>query len=177
MRYVYVFRLGDFHKIGQAADPKGRLYVYATLPYPGELVHVIPSGDARAVERALHWRFRPQRKRGEWFSLTPEDVALLRSVARADDPADLPAGLLSPGLPPPTGIPPEEHIVRRVNRVVRAAAVKLAAETGRSIGEVVNDALVAMLGLDPALHPHPMSRRTYFHNTARMLRRKSLGKN
>lgn len=90
---VYLFRLSDFHKIGSTTDLRKRMLSFQTLPFPFELVHHFPSLDAHAVEKCLHFHFHPRRVKGEWFCLTPEDIAALKSLLRVDRVEDLPAEL------------------------------------------------------------------------------------
>jgi hypothetical protein len=81
-RFVYLFELDGFHKIGVSHDPAGR------------------AANPVAVENALHRRFAGQRiKRNserEWFALTAEDIALISGVIAADSQDDLPAALQAP---------------------------------------------------------------------------------
>jgi len=90
---VYIFRLGDFHKIGWTAGLKKRLRAYKTLPYDSVLVHHFPSENPYVVEKSLHRRFRPKRVKGEWFRLGEGDIAKLLAVVRADSVDDLPDDL------------------------------------------------------------------------------------
>lgn len=92
-RFVYLFRLGEFHKIGCANRPVRRFAAFKTLPYESEMVHHFPTSNPFGVERALHHHFRRKRTKGEWFRLTADDVAELRAVGRADDVSDLPENL------------------------------------------------------------------------------------
>jgi hypothetical protein len=98
--YVYLFRLGEFIKIGSSRNPQKRFKAFSSLPYPAEIVHQIASQDAGAVEIALHWRFHTLRIKREWFRLTPEQVARLCELTTVDSVADLPADLQPPTTPP-----------------------------------------------------------------------------
>jgi Meiotically Up-regulated Gene 113 (MUG113) protein len=46
-------------------------------PFPFQVHLLIPTEDMAATEAELHLRFATKRLRGEWFSLTPEDLALI----------------------------------------------------------------------------------------------------
>lgn len=101
---VYIYRLGEFHKIGSTMDLSMRIRNFNTLPYENGVEHVILSENHNLIERMLHRRFRHCRAKGEWFRLTAEDLTLLHGVIRADNPDDLPHNLLPP---------PKEKIVDR----------------------------------------------------------------
>lgn len=88
--FVYLFRKGDLHKIGQSANPEARLEQVAR---GGLIVHLIESANPRSVERMLHWRFNAARVRGEWFRLAESEVRDVCRVLRADAATDLPEGL------------------------------------------------------------------------------------
>jgi hypothetical protein len=76
--YVYLMRAGDVYKIGRSNKPLRRL---VELGWEGKrysderlvIMHVITTGNARALERQLLTIFRPWREgiRGEWFRLPP----------------------------------------------------------------------------------------------------------
>lgn len=93
--FVYVFQLGDFYKIGSSRNPIKRLKVFGKLPYQSAIIHAIASEHAGRVERAFHKVLHRQRVNGEWFRLSSEEIALLKSQHRIDTPDDLPEPLLS----------------------------------------------------------------------------------
>lgn len=73
---VYLLRMGEFHKIGKSNDPGRRLYeVGLRLPEKHDVVHVIETDDPSGIEAYWHRRFAAQRSNGEWFRLSPGDVA------------------------------------------------------------------------------------------------------
>lgn len=73
---VYLLRMGEFHKIGKSNDPGRRLYeVGLRLPEKHDLVHIIETDDPSGIEAYWHRRFASQRANGEWFRLSPGDVA------------------------------------------------------------------------------------------------------
>lgn len=92
-RFVYLIRVKTVHKIGVSINPDGRLASLVRKDADAACVHRFPSANATAVERALHLRFLDKRIGGEWFTLTPEDVAAVCAVTGADTPDDLPAAL------------------------------------------------------------------------------------
>lgn len=80
--HVYVLRgESGHHKIGRAAKVDRRVTQLATqAPYQVEFIHSFPCADMLAAEKALHAKYAAKRSVGEWFDLTPEDVAWLLSI-------------------------------------------------------------------------------------------------
>lgn len=73
--FVYLIRLGLYHKIGIARNVRKRISsMQSGYPDEFELVHTVPTNDMRRAELFLHERFAAQRVRGEWFGLQPEHV-------------------------------------------------------------------------------------------------------
>lgn len=73
---VYLLRSGEFFKIGWTNTLLRRIEDLQTgLPEVAELVHAIRTADPRGIEALWHRRFAARRVKGEWFRLTPEDVA------------------------------------------------------------------------------------------------------
>lgn len=85
--WVYLVKSGELHKIGMStSDVKKRIETLKTAsPTPLEVVCVVETDDARGLEALLHKMFKTRRVKGEWFSLTPDDVAYIRALA--DDEA------------------------------------------------------------------------------------------
>lgn len=76
--YVYLFRSGNFYKIGYSKDPQRRL---KALNSPDAIkVHVIRTDDMRRLEKAWHARFAHKRHDREWFALIPADVEAFQAV-------------------------------------------------------------------------------------------------
>lgn len=79
--YVYVLEGNDTFKIGRAKDPTKRSETLATqLPYPVELLCSVWSEDCKALEAELHERYASKRLNGEWFDLSPDDVAYIQGL-------------------------------------------------------------------------------------------------
>lgn len=81
---VYVVRGGDAVKIGRSADPTQRVIEMQTgSPVELEMIWRIRCGSAGRVERTLHERYRPHRRRGEWFDAEPvlEDLRQLAALS------------------------------------------------------------------------------------------------
>lgn len=74
----YVYCLSDqlgHYKIGYSRQLNSRIKQLSTQPpFSIELIAAHLVYDMRQYEAALHWVFQQKRLRGEWFSLTPEDV-------------------------------------------------------------------------------------------------------
>lgn len=82
--YVYIIRDIDvtgFYKIGKTNQPSRRLNEFvAQYPFRFMVTHIIVCRDMTAVETLLHRHFADKRARGEWFSLTPDDVRWIKRL-------------------------------------------------------------------------------------------------
>ncbi len=79
--YVYLLEGGGHYKIGRAKNPHNRSETIGTqLPYPVTLIHVVECADYEDYERSLHRRFAEKRLHGEWFDLSPEDIAYIQGL-------------------------------------------------------------------------------------------------
>ena len=71
--YVYVIQDVEFsglYKIGRTNSPARRLSeIRNLLPGASDVVAIIDTQDAPALEWQLHQRYAESRKRGEWFAL------------------------------------------------------------------------------------------------------------
>jgi len=77
---VYLLKAGTFYKIGKATVFDRRIkQIKLQLPFPIEVIHKIHSHNISEVEIYWHRRFAHNRKNGEWFELTDEDVAEFKS--------------------------------------------------------------------------------------------------
>ena len=76
--YIYVIRSAGLYKIGKAVDLTKRLKAYRLHnPAPVTLVFSRRVRNRNMAELYLHGMFAKQRVRGEWFSLTAQDLASL----------------------------------------------------------------------------------------------------
>lgn len=80
--YVYLLKsVTGFWKIGRTVNPKDRLKTFGVkLPFEVEYEHLIPCRDHIELERSLHKQFADKRVNGEWFDLSPEDIAVIKSI-------------------------------------------------------------------------------------------------
>ena len=76
--YIYVIQDTEFskrYKIGRTNNPERRLNeIRAILPGRSEIVAIVDTQDAPALEWQLHARYAASRKRGEWFDLSDSQV-------------------------------------------------------------------------------------------------------
>lgn len=80
--YVYLLQSGSQYKIGFSKNhPRKRVRQLRTgSPFPVFVIHWIKTEFYRRVEKQLHHRFHEKRGEGEWFALSDEDVAHIRSL-------------------------------------------------------------------------------------------------
>lgn len=71
--YVYLIKVGDLYKIGRAGCYKQRIRNMKLDGRP-TIIKVKKHAEYKVLEKRLHAKFRHQRRHGEWFSLTPEEV-------------------------------------------------------------------------------------------------------
>lgn len=79
--FVYVLHSdrGDY-KIGRTIKPKDRSKIFGVvLPFHVEFDLLIKAENYTEFEAELHSRFEHKRTAGEWFSLTPEDLDILKA--------------------------------------------------------------------------------------------------
>jgi hypothetical protein len=80
---VYLISDGLSIKIGMSIDPPTRMRALQTgSSRPLELLFFWPGGEKE--ETRWHERFHAKRGEGEWFSLTPADVEIIRTEVRGD---------------------------------------------------------------------------------------------
>jgi Meiotically up-regulated gene 113 len=77
--YVYLAKSGRYFKIGQT-NAVGRRERELVIQLPEKLstVHKIITDDPVGIEHYWHKRFASKRANGEWFALSPDDVAAFR---------------------------------------------------------------------------------------------------
>ncbi len=78
--YVYLMRSGKYFKIGKSNHVGGREYQIALLlPESVNTIHTIATDDPEGIEAYWHNRFKRKRAKGEWFSLTSDDVKIFKT--------------------------------------------------------------------------------------------------
>lgn len=83
--YVYIFgSIEDgYYKIGASKIPESRLAYYGTrLPFEVEMIHLIAVDDKYTAEKQLHSKFADKRKKREWFLLSDDDLAFVKSLCK-----------------------------------------------------------------------------------------------
>ena len=80
--YVYLIRAENgLYKIGKAKNVNARMKPFRVdFPMKWELIHTIKSNDYGAAEGGLHKTFADKRDVGEWFRLSPDDVAFITGL-------------------------------------------------------------------------------------------------
>lgn len=79
------------YKIGRTKNIKDRLRTHGVkLPFPIEYVHTLTTTNHAALEDILHDYFEDKHVAGEWYALTSEDVAAIKTFAHVDDPYSVP---------------------------------------------------------------------------------------
>jgi hypothetical protein len=77
--HVYLLRSGRFYKVGRSnAVGRRERELAIQLPEKARIVHSIKTDDPAGIENYWHQRFQSRRKNGEWFELTPKDVAAFK---------------------------------------------------------------------------------------------------
>lgn len=86
--YIYVLQLLDtagkpFYKIGMALNPEERVSSHkCSSPFNLEIAVSYYVGNMRREESVLHSMFDAQRVRGEWFTLSGDDLDTIALRAR-----------------------------------------------------------------------------------------------
>jgi hypothetical protein len=74
MKYVYIFKIGDYYKIGFTANLKRRSRSFTFLPFDIRILCIIETDEPRKIEKELHLMFTYKNKTGEWFELNDHDL-------------------------------------------------------------------------------------------------------
>lgn len=79
--FIYIFKWYNYCKIGRAMRPRSRVRVInASLPFPGEIICIIPTNNMVYAESYLHISYAHLRRGGEWFELSNSDIDSLCAV-------------------------------------------------------------------------------------------------
>jgi hypothetical protein len=148
---VYLFKAGTSYKIGVTTDVgKRRKQVQSQCADPLEIIHVITDGDAKQIERQLHETFHHRWLHGEWFELSPQDVARIKAgqfmppLPPAASPA--PPANPRPSTTPAAATPPRPATGEHPPRPQPAPARSLTAPLTRSLTAIGWTACVLLLG-------------------------------
>lgn len=79
--YVYLVKAGQYFKIGRSKQPNVRFeQIGLQLPFPFEVLHVIPVTDMYEAEKQLHSKYAHRHLNGEWFELSENEVVEITSL-------------------------------------------------------------------------------------------------
>ncbi|WP_323745073.1 GIY-YIG nuclease family protein [Noviherbaspirillum malthae] len=71
-------------KIGKSVDVRSRTRLFAVkLPFPTTVEHYAWFDDYSFAERDLHRKYHSKRLEGEWFDLSLDDVAHIKTLGRS----------------------------------------------------------------------------------------------
>lgn len=83
IRHVYVVEANGLFKIGYATSPARRIAsMNCGSPVRVTLLLSIPTDEYSYLEAVLHAKFQDRHHHGEWFALTPQDIALIRASVK-----------------------------------------------------------------------------------------------
>ena len=78
MKYVYIFKIGDYYKIGFTSNLRRRAFSFSYIPFDIQIVCIIQTDEPRKTEKEVHDMFANKNKTGEWFNLDHGDFSKIR---------------------------------------------------------------------------------------------------
>jgi len=79
--YIYLVEGQNCYKIGKSIDVPTRTRSFGLqLPFPTKLIHSMPTDDMVWAEAYMHRTFAHCRMNGEWFDLSPDEVAWICDI-------------------------------------------------------------------------------------------------
>ena len=78
---VYVIESSGAYKIGMTTNFANRLNtIKVANPNEVNVVYKVESGDPKSMESYLHKMFQDEKIKGEWFSLSNEDIVRIKEL-------------------------------------------------------------------------------------------------
>ncbi|MCZ2408055.1 MAG: GIY-YIG nuclease family protein [Burkholderiales bacterium] len=88
--YVYLIRSPYGFKIGKTVNMKDRVRLFGVkLPFKISVEHCAHFDDYTQAERSLHRHFAAECLEGEWFNLSPTDIAYIKTLGRPVPPDEI----------------------------------------------------------------------------------------
>lgn len=76
--FVYVIQGDNYFKIGCTINPQKRIKTMSVKsPFELKIRLLLPSDNIDKLEKELHDKFHDKRQKGEWFTLTEEDIGII----------------------------------------------------------------------------------------------------
>lgn len=86
----FVYLMGNGRgpiKIGYSGEPKKRLYVVRSKQKDKsiQLIYTFPADEAPEAERILHQIYANRKVGDEWFDLSGDDIATIKSITKYEN--------------------------------------------------------------------------------------------
>lgn len=79
--YIYIIEALNYYKIGRSKELNNRTkYLSTIMPIDTTLIHSFHSLDYTKAEKFLHNKYQHLHHKGEWFSLTDQEVNEIKSI-------------------------------------------------------------------------------------------------
>lgn len=84
--FIYIVQFGNLCKIGLSVGPQDRLdAIQREQRQSFDFAYVFPTDDRKRAERILHFFFRANHVKGEWFNLTEDQVKDFCTIQRYEN--------------------------------------------------------------------------------------------